>query len=102
MLIRQTKDSFVRRFGNIGYITNQLTKHDLNFNETGADFLDKISREPKEIDLIVQELLPLYQDVSFEELKADFIEFVMDLETSGFLITGTTVEEIKLKEPSFS
>ena len=37
--IRQTKDTFIRRYGNIGYITNQLTKHDLNFNETGADFL---------------------------------------------------------------
>lgn len=102
MKIRQTKDSFIRTFGTIGYITNQLTKHDLNFNETGADFLKQISREPKEIDLIVQELLPLYHDVSFEELKADFIEFVMDLETSGFLITGNTVEEINLKEPSFS
>ena len=75
-LIRQTKNTFIRRFGNIGYITNQLTKHDLNFNETGADFLDQISREPKEIDQIVQELLPVYQDISFEELNADFIEFI--------------------------
>ena len=68
MLIRQTKDSFIRRYGNIGYISNQLTKHDLNFNETGADFLDHISREPKDIDVIVNEILPLYQDISFEEL----------------------------------
>lgn len=102
MFVRQTQDTFIRRFSNIGYITNQLTKHDLNFNETGADFLDQISREPKEIEAIVYEILPLYQDISFEELKADFIEFIADLENSGFVITGQTVEELNAKEPSFN
>ena len=102
MLIRQTKDTFIRRFVNIGYISNQLTKHDLNFNETGADFLEQISREPKTVDTIVNEILPLYQDISFEELKADFTEFVQDLENSGFVITGNSVEELNGKEPTFS
>lgn len=102
MILRQTKDTFIRRFGNIGYITNQLTKYDLNFNETGADFLDQIGREPKDIDVIVNEILPLYQDISFEELKADFMEFVVDLENSGFVITGTTTDELNDKEPSFN
>jgi hypothetical protein len=102
MIVRQTKDTFIRRYGNIGYITNQLTKHDRNFNETGADFLDKITREPKEVDLIVSEILPLYQDISIEELKVDFIEFVDDLEKAGFLITGNTIKELNAKELSFS
>ena len=102
MLIRQTKDTFIRRYGNIGYISNQLTKHDLNYNETGADFLDQISREPKEIDAIVYEILPLYQNISFEELKADFVVFVEDLENSGFVVTGNTVVELNDKEPSFN
>lgn len=102
MLIRQSRDTFIRRFGNIGYITNQLTKHDLNFNETGADFLDQISREPKDIDTIVNEILPLYQDISFDELKADFVEFVADLENSGFVVTGNIMEELNGKEPSFN
>ncbi|MEI8204873.1 MAG: PqqD family peptide modification chaperone [Bacteroidota bacterium] len=102
MIIRQTKDTFIRHFGNIGYITNQLTKHDLNFNETGADFLDKISREPQEVDTIVNELLPLYKNIDFDTLQADFIEFVSDLEKTGFLLTGNTVEELNAKEISFS
>lgn len=102
MLIRQCKDTFIRRFSDIGYITNQLTKHDLNFNETGADFLDKISREPKRIDLIVRELLPLYQDISFEELETDFVEFIEDLEKIGFIVTGNSLDELNAKEPSFS
>lgn len=102
MLLRQTKDTFIRRFGNIGYITNQLSKHDRNYNETGADFLDKISREPKEIDQIVKELLQVYQDISFDELKTDFIEFVEDLEISGYIVTGDTPDVLCTKEPTFS
>jgi hypothetical protein len=73
LLIRQNKNTFIRRFGEIGYIVSQLTRHDRNYNDTGADFLEKISRDPKDIDIIVRELLPLYQDISFEELRTDFI-----------------------------
>ncbi|MFA5217374.1 MAG: PqqD family peptide modification chaperone [Bacteroidales bacterium] len=102
MLIRQTKDTFIRRFSNIGYITNQLTKHDLNFNETGADFLGQICREPKQVDLIVGELLQLYEDISFKELKADFIEFIGELEKEGYVITGNSEEELDFKEPTFN
>jgi radical SAM protein with 4Fe4S-binding SPASM domain len=102
MLVRQTKDTFIRCYNNIGYISNQLTKHDKNYNETGADFLKKIGRNAKNIDLIINELLLLYQDVSFEELKTDFIEFMEDLEKEGFIITGNTIDELNVKEPSFS
>lgn len=102
MLIRQTKDTFIRRFSNIGYITNQITKQDLNFNETGADFLDQISRVPKEISEIVEELMSIYQEISIGELNVDFIEFVRDLEKQGFIISGNTPEELDSKEPSFN
>jgi len=102
MILRQTRDTFIRRFENIGYITNQLTKHDLNFNETGADFLDKISREPQEVDTIVNELLPMYKDIDFDTLKADFLEFVTDLAKTGYLLTGNTEDELNSKEISFN
>jgi radical SAM protein with 4Fe4S-binding SPASM domain len=102
MKIRLTKDSFIRRYGNIGYIINQLTRHDLNYNETGADFLGIIDRVPRELDDIVRDLLSLYSDISFDDLKGDFIEFISDLEKKGFILTGNSIEEIDLKEPSFS
>jgi radical SAM protein with 4Fe4S-binding SPASM domain len=102
MLVRQCKNTFIRRFSDIGYITNQLTKHDLSFNETGADFLDKIKRQPKDIDEIVHEIIPLYQDISFEELRSDFVEFIEGIEKIGFIITGDSPAEMDAKEPSFS
>ena len=52
MLVRQAKNTFIRFFEDKGYITNQMTRHDRLYNETGADFLKEISRKPKDIEAI--------------------------------------------------
>lgn len=101
-IIRLCKDSFIRRFGNIGYITNQLTKHDRNYDDCGADFLDTISRNPKSIESILDGLLLLYKDVTREELFADYLEFIKSLEAEKYIVTGNSIEELNRKEPSFS
>ncbi|MBU1632676.1 MAG: radical SAM protein, partial [Nanoarchaeota archaeon] len=100
-LVRQCKDTFIRKFGEIGYISSQLTKHDRVYDSVGAVFLEKISRLPQKIDNIVDEILPLFIDVSREVLYQDFIDFVNDLEDS-FLVTGYSEEELNRKEPYFS
>lgn len=102
MLIRQTKDTFIRHYSEFGYITNQLTKHDRVYNETGSDFLRQISREPKNIDTIITDLVKIYQDVSQKELAKDFREFVVDLEEDWFVVTGKSVSELNAKEPTFT
>ena len=57
MLIRQSKNSFIRCTEHYGYITNQLTRHDRVYDEFGADLLKQIKREPQDIDNIVTHLL---------------------------------------------
>ncbi|MFW5803979.1 MAG: radical SAM/SPASM domain-containing protein [bacterium] len=100
--IRLTKDSFVRNYKTHGYITNQLIKNDRIFNETGADFLSQITREPETIEIKVNKLLKLYEGVGFDELCADFIEFAIELEQAGFILSGNSEQEINSKEPSFT
>lgn len=39
MLVRQSKNIFIRFCDGKAYITNQLTRYDRYYNETGADFL---------------------------------------------------------------
>ena len=103
MLLRQTKHSFIRLKGEHGYITNQMTRWDRAYNETGTDFLSTISREPQDINEIVKEkLLPLYADVSYEEIYNDFLDFVKDLEKNLFIVTGESPEELDAKDPEFS
>ena len=103
MLVRQTKNTFIRFIGDTGYITNQMTRHDRTYNETGADFLKEISRQPQEVNDIVARLRKVYNDsVSDEELKNDFIEFIQDLSDHLFLVIGETPKELDEKDLDFS
>ncbi len=102
MLVRQSKNSFIRSTERYGYVTNQLTQFDRVYNSTGADFLREISREAKDVDDIVDHLLTIYQDISREELKKDFVEFVEDLAKHRFVYLGETIEEIEKKDLDFS
>lgn len=102
MLVRQCRDTFIRRFGDIGYITNQLTKHDRVYDDVGAVFLDQISRAPKSVSHIVDTLHPLFIGVDKELLHQDLVEFLNDLEGDKFLVTGESECELDRKEPSFS
>jgi len=102
LLVRLTKDSFVRNYSTHGYITNQLTKNDRIFNETGADFLSVITRTPVSINNLVNKLLEIYEGASSDEIQNDFVAFVSELELEGFVLTASTSEEIDKKEPTFT
>lgn len=102
MLIRQSKNSYIRTTKNYGYITNQLTRHDRVYDESGADLLKQISREPKDVDEIVKALAGLYKGVDFDALKADFMEFVESLAEDKFVVIGATAEELDAKDENFT
>ncbi|WP_417016209.1 PqqD family peptide modification chaperone [Alistipes sp.] len=102
MLVRQSKNSFIRCYNGYGYITNQLTYHDRAYNETGADFLKELSRRPQDVDVIVRRLLELYEDIDFQSLKNDFMEFLVDLADRKFIVLGETSEELDANDIGFS
>jgi radical SAM protein with 4Fe4S-binding SPASM domain len=101
-LVRQCKDTFIRKFGEIGYIMSQLTKHDRVYDSVGAVFLGQITRSPKMIESIVDEIFPLFADVSRNVISQDFHEFIKELEEDGFVVTGDNKLELDRKEPNFS
>lgn len=102
MLIRQSKNSFIRCTDKYGYINDQLTRQDRVYDEVGALFLKQIGRTPKNIDSIVSSLLHEFEDVSAEKLKKDFLVFAESLEKNRFVVTGETIEELENKDLSFS
>ena len=67
MLIKQSKNSFIRTTENYGYITNQLTRHDRTYDSKGADWLKEITRTPKDINAIDQNLTRLYVEAERQE-----------------------------------
>lgn len=102
MLVRQSKNTFIRTTDHYGYITNQLTRHDRTYDEAGADLLRQISREPRSVDDIVSRLMELYEDADFEEVKKDFMEFVESLAKDKFLVVGNSIEELDSKDEDFT
>ena len=103
MLIRQSKNTFVRFYDDSVHIVNHLSFQDRVYDETGADFLKEINRTPQEVDDIVDRLKTLYGDsVSLQELYDDFMEFVSDLVEHKYLVMGKTTEELDANDIEFS
>lgn len=102
MLIRQSKNSFIRTTQRYGYIVNQLTRYDRTYDEFGADLLRCISREPQNIDDVISNLLKIYNGVTFEQLQADFMDFANSLAKDKFIVMAETVEELNQKDDDFT
>ena len=104
MLLRQSKNTFIRIYEKekIGYITNQLTYYDRTYDEVGADFLSQISRKPRCLDEIVDNLCLIFKDANKETIKQDFYEFANDLAVHYFIVMGETEEEMDFKDLNFS
>jgi len=104
MKIRQATNTFIRIYdeGTIGYINDQLTKFDRTYDESGADFLSQLSRQPKDIDSIVDNLVKLYDGADRDTIYNDFMDFANDLAEHKFVVMGETEEEMDAKDQTFS
>lgn len=103
MLARLSKNSFVRLYddGEIGYITNQLTRHDRTYDSIGAVFLSVLSRNPKSIEEMLCSLKNIYE-VDENLLRSDLVDFISDLSDNKFVVEGNTEEELNEKDLDFS
>ena len=101
MLVRQSKNSFIRIYDNceLGYISNQLTKYDRTYNESGAVFLSQISRQPKDIKTIVDNISSIYSEVDSNTIANDFMSFIEELSESQFVVMGESLEELDQRKP---
>ena len=101
MFICLSKNSFIRRYEETGYINNQLTKLDRTYNDSGTEFLFQIKRYPRKDEDIIDDLKVIFYDAEDEELRNDFRDFVGSLEEDLFIVTGNTQEELDKKESVF-
>lgn len=102
MLIRQSKNSFIRCTEHYGYISNQLTRHDRVYDDIGSNFLAKITREAQDIDVIIKNLALEYNNVDVSELKSDFMQFAESLARDYFIVLGESEEELNEKDIDFT
>lgn len=104
MFIRQSINSYIRIYdkGTLGYITNQLTLQDRVYDETGADFLHQLSRQPQDVEEIVSRLCQIYGEENRKTIHRDFLSFAEDLARNGFVVMGKTSKELDSKDPLFT
>lgn len=102
MYIKQSKNSFIRTTDKYGYITNQVLRHDRVYDESGAAMLKEITREPQDVNDIVRRLLDVYEDVDFDTLKNDFLEFAHSLANGRFIVLADTIDELEANDTDFT
>lgn len=76
MLYRQKKDTYIRNYDGVGYITSTGIFNDRCTNESGTVFLCALSRKPQTLDELVDKIAPtaknkqIVLDWRNEKLKA--------------------------------
>ena len=64
--------------------------------------LKEITREPQDVDDIVRRLLDVYEDVDFDTLKNDFLEFAHSLANGRFIVLADTIDELEANDTDFT
>lgn len=96
---RLCHSSFVREYGDMAYICNQLTRHDRVYDSAGGVFLREIKRVPRTLDEASTNICKRFGTCNPTEVRADFQEFLSDLESDLFIVTGQTPSALDIAEP---
>lgn len=102
MLYRQKKDTYIRNYDGVGYITSTGIFNDRIVNESGTVFLCALSRKPQTLEQLADKIMPQFTGVDRETIIADAKEFYAALEEDGFIISGETEAELDAKDTGFS
>jgi len=102
MRYRQKFDTFIRIYDDIGYITSKSNYNDRVVNSSGTIFLKALSRIPKTLDDLCNEIVNDFIDISSNDIICDAKEFYSILEQDGFIVSGETEAELDAKDIRFS
>ena len=114
MFFKQKSNVMFRDFESFGYITDnrnfgyKQTGNNDNYigdkilSESGAVFMSVLSRKPQTFDRLAKSIKKEFNDVDFEIIKNDALEFYCMLERNGFIVSGETIHECNEKDTKFS
>jgi radical SAM protein with 4Fe4S-binding SPASM domain len=102
MFYRQKFDTFIRRYGDVGYITSKSDFGDRVVDACGAVFLSALSRKTQSIDQLAAVIAQSFVGMDGETLKKDAADFYAMLEEDGFIVSGESAVELDAKDTRFS
>lgn len=102
MLYRQKKDTYIRNYDGVGYITSTGIFNDRCTNESGTVFLCALNRNAQTLDELVDKIKINFTDVDRQTLLTDAEEFYECLVQDGFIIKGESEEELDRNDIGFT
>ena len=101
MLIRLSRQTFVRQYGEFTYLFGKVTAFDQVFRSAGP-FFAHITREPKDRESIIDEIVRDYTDASRAQVARDFDDFFSPLIAQKVILAGESAEALDAQEPFFT
>ena len=101
MLMRLARQTYVRQYDEFTYLFGKVTAFDQVFRSAGP-FFAHITRQPKERDAIIDEIVKDYADAPREMVAKDFDEFFAPLIAQQVILSGNSAEELDAQEPFFT
>lgn len=101
MLMRLSKNTFVRQYGPFTYVLGRIKSYDQMFSDAEV-FFRWITRSPLERDVIIDNICSVYVGVTRDDIAHDFDEFFAPLIAEKIVLVGGTPGELDAQEESFS
>ena len=101
MLIRLARQTFVRQYGEFTYLFGKVTAFDQVFRSAGP-FFAHITREPKDREVIIDEIVRDYTDAPRSQVARDFDDFFSPLIAQKVILAGDSAEALDAQEPFFT
>lgn len=84
MEISLADNAFFRDFGEISYLFNQSSLSEAVIDDVAGKFISKISRSPRKVLEIVNDIQTSFRGVDSETIKSDFLELINVLNKDSY------------------
>ena len=101
MLLRLSKNAFVRQYGEFTYVLERIKNFDTMFKDAEV-FMRWITRKPIDTREIIKNICNVYEGVDNIEIANDFNEFLIELVANGIVVMGDSVEELVKNDVFFA
>lgn len=101
MLLRLSKNTFVRQFGPFTYIIGRIRAFDRMFRDA-EPFFRWLTREPIEKEELLAKIYSVYVGVKESEIESDFNALMAPLVSEKIILCGETATDLDAAEESFS
>ena len=101
MLLKLSKNAFVRQYGEFTYVLERIKCYDQMFKDAEV-FMRWITRTPMEKSEILKNICGVYVGADADEIARDFDEFIAPLIAEKVILAGETPEDLDAQEVSFS